>query len=412
MIPVTIEDILKARDQLKNVIAATPTFYSPALSHLCGVDLFLKLENLQETGSFKERGAYIKLKSLSHETLKRGVIAVSAGNHGQAVAFHAQKLNIPATIVMPSATPPTKVGSTEKWGARVILAGDTLNDAYHVAQALITEENLTFVSPYDDPHVIAGQGTIGLEMLESCPDLDVILIPLGGGGLCSGVAIAAKHLNPAVEIYGVEVEGYASMAEVLYGKQEQRAGGMTLAEGIAVKKSGVIPEMILKSSLKDILIVKEELVEHAVNLFMSQQHLIVEGAGAVGLSALLQYPFLLKGKKVGLVVSGGNIDPRLVSSILIRGQIRDGRLVYFHIEVEDIPGTLERVAAIIAQHQGNILEVKHQRLLHEIPIKMTELDIVVETRGPEHIKNICEDLQTEGFMVEQQSRKIEKALTF
>lgn len=406
------QNILKAKKNLEGVVVETPTFYSPSLSDIYGTSIYLKLENLQETGSFKERGAYIKLKSLTSEQLDRGVIAVSAGNHGQAVAFHAHKLGTPATIVMPSHTPPTKVGNTERWGAKVVLAGDTLNQSLEVAQTLMAESALTFIHPYDDPEVIAGQGTIGIEMLEAVPDLDTLIIPVGGGGLCSGIAIAAKQLNPKIKIFGVEVEGYASMAQEIYGRKDIHRDGITLAEGIAVKSPGKLPLSILKKYLEDILVVREEDVELAVEAFMRYQHLIVEGAGAVGLSALMSFPKLFKKQKVATVVCGGNIDPRMISSILIRGQVRHGRLVYLQLKVEDIPGTLENVAAIIAHHQGNVLEVKHQRLLHEIPIKMAELDIVVETRGFEHINLITHSLQKAGFAVQQLEHKLEKSRGF
>lgn len=408
----TYQDILEAKKNLKGIIAETPTFHSPSLSDIFGANLYLKLENLQETGSFKERGAYTKLKSLSKEQLSQGVIAVSAGNHGQAVAFHAQKLGATATIVMPTHTPPTKVGNTEKWGAKVVLAGDTLNQSLEVAQTIMAENALTFIHPYDDPEIIKGQGTIGLEILEAAPHLEALIVPIGGGGLCSGIAIAAKHINPKIKIYGVEAEGYSSMAQALYGRKDAPREGVTLAEGIAVKSPGKLPQLILKDTLEDILIIQEEDVELAVEAFMRYQHVIVEGAGAAGLSALIRFPKLFEKKNVGTVVCGGNIDPRMISSILIRGQVRHGRLVYLQLSVQDIPGVLERVASIIAKHRGNVLEVRHQRLLHEIPLKMAQLDVVVETRGFDHIRSITQDLKAAGFSVEQLEHKLEKSRVF
>lgn len=397
----TFEDIQKAQNLLKGVSVETPILYSPALSKVCNAQVFLKCENFQETGSFKSRGAYVKLKSLSEEALRRGVIAMSAGNHAQAVAFHAQALNIPATIVMPLFTPPTKVGNTEKWGARVILAGQTLDEAQKVARDLAVKEHLTFIHPYDDPDVIAGQGTLGLEILQESSDLDVLLVPLGGGGLCAGVALAVKSLNPSLQIYGVEVEGYASMAYALYGRKESIKGGVTLADGIAVKSPGKLTQEILKPLLDGILIVSEGHVEQAVDLFIRKQKLIVEGAGAVGLAALLNPSSAFTQKKVGLIVTGGNIDSRLISAIMMRGQIREGRLAMLRIKINDVPGVLEQIARVITRQQGNILEVKHQRLLYEIPIKMAELHITVQTRGKEYMDEIVKDLEALGFAVDQ-----------
>jgi threonine dehydratase len=401
MTPPTFEDIQKAHTLLNGVVMETPTLYSPSLSRVTGATVFLKLENFQETGSFKERGAYVKLKSLPQDVLKRGVIAMSAGNHGQAVALHARKLHVPATIVMPLFTPPTKVGNTEKLGARVVLAGQSVDESYQVAKKIANKENLTFIHPYDDPAVIAGQGTIGIEMLEACPGLDVLVVPIGGGGLCSGIALAAKSLKPRIKIYGAEVEGYASLSHALYGTIETKKDGTTLADGIAVKHLGKLPQKILKDLLEGIIVVTEEEIEHAVDLFAREQNIIVEGAGAAGLSALLHKPPLFKGKKVGIVVSGGNIDARIISAIMMRGQIHEGCLSLLRIQVNDVPGILEQVAGIIARHQSNIIEVKHQRLIYEIPIKMAELDIMIETRGIGHTNSIIKDLETAGFSVNQ-----------
>lgn len=406
MVPLTLKTIQDAQKQLKNVVLETPIIYSPSLSRIFETQIFLKLETFQETGSFKERGAYTKLKSLSPEILKRGVIALSAGNHAQAVAFHAQKLHIPATIVMPLFTPPTKIGNTERWRARIVLAGRNLDEAYNVAQEIAAKDHLTFIHPYDDPYVIAGQGTVGVEMLESCPELDIIIVPIGGGGLCSGLAIAAKAIKPNLKIYGVEVEGYASMSHVLYGTNESKQGNATLADGIAVKTPGNLTRGILKNLLDGLIVVTEEEIEHAVDLFACKQNVIVEGAGAAGLSALLHSPSFFKGKKVGIVVSGGNIDARIVSAIMLRGQIHEGHLNLLRIKITDVPGILEQISGIIAKHQGNIVEVKHERLIYEIPIRMAELDIMVETRGIEHINLIIKDLKVAGFDVSKFTTKL------
>jgi threonine dehydratase len=401
---VTLKDIRHAQDLLKGVVNNTPTLYSPYLSRLFNAQIYLKLENFQETGSFKERGAYVKLCSVPKAILQKGVITVSAGNHAQAVAFHAYNMKIPATIVMPLYTPPTKVGNTEKWDAKVILAGETLDQAQHVAEEIASKEGLSFIHPYDDIDVMAGQGTIGLEMLEAEPDLDLLLVPIGGGGLCAGVALAAKSVKPAIKVYGVEVERYASMAQVIYGFDEAIKGGATLAEGIAVKYPGVLPQPILKKYLEDILVVSEEQIERAVDLFVRKQNTVVEGAGAVGLAALLASPSKFENKKIGIVVSGGNIDARLVTSIMMRGQMREGRFNLLRIKIVDVPGMLAQVSKIIGEGQGNILEVKHERFLYEIPIKMAELDIMVETRNKMHIETIIKNLEEAGFEVMVQEK--------
>src|SRR3990167_2645922 len=358
----TFADIQLARTLLKGVVLKTPTLYSLSLSRLFNTKIFLKLENFQETGSFKERGAYIKLKSLSYQEMRQGVIAVSKGNHAQAVALHAQNLRIPTIIVMPLNTPPMKVGHTERWGARVILAGKTFEDQ---------------------------------------PDLDVLLVPIGGGGLCAGIALAAKFLKPSLQIYGVEIKGYASMSQALYNTKEKKGEEITLADGIAVKHPGLLPKMILKDRLEGIEIVTEEAIEHAVDVLARQGNIIVEGAGAAGVAALFHNSSLFKKKTVGIIITGGNIDGRILSSIMMRGQLREGSLTLLRLDVNDVPGVLEKIARAIAKHQGNILEVKHQRLLYEIPIKMAEIDIMIETQDKEQVNTIMRDLKSEGFSVRQ-----------
>ncbi|MBY0273657.1 MAG: threonine ammonia-lyase [Alphaproteobacteria bacterium] len=396
MIP-TFADIQRAQALLQGVILKTPTLYSPTISRLFNTKVFLKLENFQETGSFKERGAYVKLKGLSSQERRQGVIAASKGNHAQAVAFYAQALHIPATIVMPINTPPTKVGHTEEWGARIVLAGRTFEEANSAAQEIARKEKLTLIHPYDDPELIAGQGTIAIEMLEDQPELDVLIVPIGGGGLCAGIALAAKSLKPSLQVYGVEVEGYASMSQALYKTKDKKESEATLADGIAVKHPGKLPQEILKGLLQGIEVVTEEEIEHAVDILARKANLVVEGAGAVGIAALLHNLADFKRKNVGIIITGGNIDGRILSSVMVRGQLREGSLTLLRLDVEDVPGVLEKIAGAIAKHQGNILEVKHQRFLYEIPIKMAEIEIMLETRGKSHLERIMRELESLGF---------------
>jgi threonine dehydratase len=373
------------------------------IRHGCRITQVLKfiekMEIFQNTGSFKERGAYVKMKSLSQEGLQKGVIAMSAGNHAQAVAFHAYKLGVSATIVMPLHTPNTKVSNTEKWGAEVILVGKTLDEARDVAYKLAEERGLTFIHTYDDPQIIAGQGTIGLEIVEAVPQLDVLIIPLGGGGLAAGITVAAKALKPALQIYGVEIEGYTSMRNKLYDLNEEQTMGPTLADGIAVKSPGELTSQILREHLEDILVVGEAAAEEAIDILMRKQNIVAEGAGAVGVAALLQNRELFKGKAVATVICGGNIDSRILSAIAIRGRIRDGRIAELRIEVNDVPGMLALVAQTMADHGANIIELKHQRLMHETPIKMANLDVTIETRNQAHIQDIVGKFEELGLKV-------------
>lgn len=396
---VSLEDIQQASNLLQGAVVDTPCIYSPRLSHYTGADIYLKLEIFQNTGSFKERGAYVKMKSLSQEKLEHGVIAMSAGNHAQAVAFHAYKLGIPATIVMPLHTPNTKVSNTEKWGAEVILVGKTLDEARDVARQLAEERNLSFIHPYDDSQIIAGQGTIGLELLEAVPQLDVIIIPVGGGGLAAGMAVAAKALKPDLQIYGVEIEGYTNMRNKLYNLNEEQTTAPTLADGIAVKSPGELTSQTLKEYVEDILVVDEAATEEAIDILMRKQNIVAEGAGAVGVAALLQNPELFRGKAVATVICGGNIDSRILSAIAIRGRIRDGRIAELRIEVNDVPGMLALVSQTMADHGANIIELKHQRLMHETPIKMANLDVTIETRNQAHIQDIMIKFEELGLKV-------------
>jgi threonine dehydratase len=396
LLPVRLDDIRAAAALLEKSVSPTPTIPSPALSELTGASVFLKLETVHPTGSFKERGAFVKLASLGARERKKGVIAMSAGNHAQGVAYHARRLGIPATIVMPESTPFTKVARTESLGARVMLRGAGLSEAHHAADEIARKAGLAFVHPYDDPLIIAGQGTVGLEMLADQPALDVLLVPVGGGGLISGIAVAAKTLKPGIEILGVEVGAYASMRHAL-GRGPKPAGGQTLAEGIAVKDPGRLTRRIVEALVDDLLAVDEEEVERAVAILLESQRLVVEGAGAVPLAALLANPKRFRRRRVGLVLSGGNIDARLLSSVLMRGLVRTGRLVRLRAEISDAPGVLAKITRVIGDLGGNIVEIYHQRLFYDVPVKLAEVDVVVETRNAAHVGALVAALTAAGF---------------
>ncbi len=397
-LPVTIEEVRRAEKAIAGAVHPTPTIRSAALSELTGCEVFLKLEILHPTGSFKERGALNKLLTLNEAQRRAGVIAMSAGNHAQGVAFHARRLGIPATIVMPAGTPFTKIDRTEALGAKVVLKGEGLVDARHATEALARERGLVLVHPYDDPAVIAGQGTIALEMLAQCPELDTLLVPVGGGGLVSGIAVAAKALAPEIEIIGVQSALYPSMYRVLRGIDPGLPiEGTTLAEGIAVKEPGALTRQIVASLVGTVRLVTERQLEAAVELLIERQRLIVEGAGAAGVAALLAESERFRGKRVGIVLTGGNIDARLLASLLMRGLVRGGRLVRLRAELPDIPGVLSRVSGVIGGLGGNIVEVHHQRLFHDTSVKRAELDVVVETQNPRHVDTIVDALVAAGF---------------
>lgn len=401
---VTIDDIRDAARQLENQVVRTPTLASPGLSELCGTDIVLKMENLQVTGSFKPRGAYIKLAGLPDGQKKAGVVAASAGNHAQGVAYHARNLGIPATIYMPEGTPFTKVGRTEALGAGVVLFGEGLAEARDAAQQFCEAEGQTFVHPYDDEQVIAGQGTVGLEFLNDAPDLDVLVVPIGGGGLLAGMAVAAKALKPDIEIIGVEADLYPSMAEAL-GKGDNPAAtgkgtgvrSQTIADGIAVKVPGELTKPVIADLVSDLVLVDETALEMAVQTYLQVQRVVTEGAGAASLAAVMDNRDRFAGRKTGLVVSGGNIDSRLLSSILMRGLVREGRLVRLRIEITDVPGALSRISGLIGNQGGNIIEIYHQRLFYDIPVKQTEIDVVLETVDADHVNKITEALIEAGF---------------
>ncbi len=394
---VSIDDIRAAAERLEGKIVRTPTLRSSLLSDLCGANIVLKLENLQLTGSFKPRGAFIKLSGLSEKEMKSGVIAASAGNHAQGVAYHARQLGIPATIYMPEGTPFTKVGRTEALGAKVVLAGAGLSEARQAARSQGEEQGQVFVHPYDDEKIIAGQGTVGLELLSDAPDLDALVVPVGGG-LLAGSAVAAKALKPNLEIIGVEAELYPSMSQALAGGPPAPSGNKaTLAEGIAVKEPGELTKPLIAELVSDIILVGEAALESAVQTYLEIQRLVTEGAGAASLAAVMENKDRFKGKTVGLMVSGGNIDSRLLSSVLMRGLVREGRLVRLRIEISDIPGALSKVSGMIGDSGGNIVEVFHQRLFYDIPVKQTEIDVVIETIDTSHVGEIIEALVSAGF---------------
>jgi threonine dehydratase len=397
-LPVRLADIREAAAAIGDAVAHTPTVPAPALSEIVGADIWLKLETLHRTGSFKERGALNKLLTLSPEQRRKGVVAMSAGNHAQGVAYHAQRLGIPATIVMPEGTPFTKIDRTEALGATVVLKGDSLTAAAEAAHALSGEQGLSFVHPYDDPAVIAGQGTIALELLADQPDLDTIVVPIGGGGLISGIAIAAKALAPRLEILGVQSRLYPAMHRLMRGEDPgPPAAPMTLAEGIAVKEPGRLTRRVVEALVSDILLVDEPMLESAVETLLDSQKLIVEGAGASGVAAMLAAPKRFAGKRVAIILSGGNIDRRLLASILMRGLVREGRLVRLRAELPDVPGALSRVSGIIGKHAGNIVEVHHQRLFHDTSVKRAELDVVVETQNRRHVNVLIAALNQAGY---------------
>ncbi len=397
-LPVAIADIRDAAAAFAGAIARTPTLAAPALSELAGCDIHLKLETLHRTGSFKERGALNKLLTLGPAERRAGVVAMSAGNHAQGVAYHARRLGIPATIVMPEGTPFIKIDRTEAFGAQIVLKGDSLVAARRAAEALARENGLVLVHPYDDPAVIAGQGTIALELLADRPDLDIIVAPIGGGGLISGIAVAAKAVKPEIAIVGVQSTLYPSMYRLMRGEEPgPPAAAATLAEGIAVKEPGRLTRRIVKALVDDILLVDDMMVEAAVLTLLDRQKLVVEGAGAAGLAAILAAPARFARKRVGIVICGGNIDARLLASILMRGLVREGRFVRLRAELPDLPGALSQISGVIGNHAGNIVEVHHQRLFHDTSVKRAELDVVVETQNRRHVEVLIAALNKAGF---------------
>lgn len=393
---ITLTDIEAAAARIAGHVLRTPLVAAPRLSELTGASVFVKHENMQATASFKERGAVNKLLSLTAEEMRRGVIAMSAGNHAQAVAWHARRFGVPATIVMPETTPLVKVENTRSHGARVVLHGETLYEAAQKAREIAAAQALVFVHPYDDAAVMAGQGTVALEMLADAPDLDMLIIPLGGGGLMAGNAIAATALKPGIELVGVEAELYPSFHNAV-NAGDLAIGGATLAEGIAVKTVGALTLPIVSSLVSDIVLVGEDLIERAVNAYACLQHTLAEGAGAAGLAAMLKEPGRYAGRKVGLVLCGGNIDTRLLAAIMVRELEREHRIVAFRLTSSDRPGLLGKVASLLGAEGANILEVSHGRLFLDVPAKGVSLDVTVETRGDDHSAMIEHALREHGF---------------
>lgn len=395
---VTVEDIKQAAISIQGNIENTPLVHSRTLSNLSGAEVYLKFENLQFTASFKERGALNKLLSLTTQERSKGIIAMSAGNHAQAVAYHAQRLSIPTIIVMPKFTPDVKVKHTRSFGAEVILHGDSFEEAASFTLKVAEQRKLLLVHPYDDEKIIAGQGTIALEMLESQPDLDVLIIPIGGGGLIAGNAIAAKALNPEIKIIGVEAERYPAMFAVIQNKKA-RYGTNTIAEGIAVKKPGELTLPLVQKYVNDIVLVDEEKIEEAVLLLLEVEKTLAEGAGAVGLAALMQYKKEFADHKVGIIISGGNIDMPVLQSIIQRGLVRSSRMTRIRVDLRDVPGTLASATQCIEDSGANIVHVHHHRNFTELPLQIVEVEFILQTRGKEHLQEIMSALQKNQFKV-------------
>ena len=394
---VSLESIQAAAKVLDGQIEKTPMRHSRTLSEITGAEVWIKFENLQFTAAFKERGALNKLSKLSDKEKRMGVIAVSAGNHAQGVAYHAQRLNIPATIVMPVTTPFNKVQHTRDYGARVLLEGDTFDEASVYASTVRARDGLTFIHPFDDADIISGQGTIALEMLGAEAALDTLVVPIGGGGLISGVGTAAKALKPDIQVIGVEAAMYPSMHIEINGLPNTITGGATIAEGIAVKKAGGLTAQIVKDVVDDIVLVEEEHLERAITLYTDVEKTIAEGAGAASLAALLAHPARFSGRKVGLVLCGGNIDTRLLASVLTRALVREKRMTNIRIIGDDRPGLLGMVSKIIGDSGANILEVAHNRIALDVPAKGAEFDILIETRDAQHTQEVIDVLGQAGY---------------
>lgn len=391
-----LADVRAAADRIRGAVAETPCLHSRTLSSLTGAEVWLKFENHQFTASFKERGALNKLLQLSDAERKRGVIAMSAGNHAQGVAYHAGRLGIPATIVMPTITPFVKVRHVRAFGARVVIEGDTLVEAATKARALAEAEGLVFVHPYDDPAIMAGQGTLALEMLEQAPALQDLIVPVGGGGLIAGMAVAAKALKPDLRVFGVESELYTAMYQEMHGLPVN-VGGVSIAEGISVRDIGRAPIAVARQHVEDVLIAREADIERAIVALVEIEKTVTEGAGAAGLAALLAHPERFKGRHVGIVLSGGNIDTRLLASVLMRGLVRDGRLARIIVMSDDAPGRLAKAAGVIGAAGVNIVEVAHQRLFTLASAKATEIEFVVEARDRAHLEDLLLALAAAGL---------------
>ncbi|GAA4336114.1 threonine ammonia-lyase [Variovorax defluvii] len=395
-----IEDIERAALRLQGQVLETPCVESRTLSEIVGAQVFLKFENLQFTASFKERGACNKLVELSEQGV-RGVIAMSAGNHAQGVAYHAQRLGLRALIVMPRFTPGVKIERTRGFGAEVVLHGDTLDEARAHAFALAEQQGLSFVHPYDDEAIIAGQGTVALEMFDAVPDLDTLVVSVGGGGLIAGMALAARARRPDIEIVGVQTRRFPTMVNAIQGTQHA-IGQSTIAEGIAVGTPGVLTQAIISAQVNDLLLVDEGDIEQAVLMLLEIEKTLVEGAGAAGLAALIRHPDRFRGKRIGLVLSGGNIDPLLLAAIIERGMVRAGRLARVRVSARDVPGSLAQITATVAEAGANVDEVHHQRAFTMLAAQNVDIELVLQTRGREHLSAVLEALARAGFEAQEQ----------
>lgn len=395
----TLDDVRAAAARIEGSVVKTPMMHSKTLSEITGAEIWLKFENQQFTAAYKERGALNALLHLTEEQMKRGVIAASAGNHSQGLSYHGTRLGVPVTIVMPKTTPTVKVMQTESVGGNVVLEGETFDDAYAYACVLKEERGLTFIHPFDDPHVAAGQGTVALEMLEVKPDLDCLVTPIGGGGLISGMATVARELAPNVEIVGVQAGLYPSMFAKLKG-EEMACGGDTLAEGIAVKQPGHFTSQVIAQKVDDILLVDEPALEKAVSLLLQIEKTVVEGAGAAGLAAVLENPERFAGKKVGLVLCGGNIDTRLLANVLLRDLARQGRLARLRVTLQDRPGALFKVMRLFDEHNVNIIEIYHQRIFTTLPAKGLITDIECEARDAQQVDQLVQALRGARYHVD------------
>jgi threonine dehydratase len=398
---IEIADIRAAAGRLQGQVLNTPCVESRTISQIIGAQVFLKFENLQFTASFKERGACNKLAQLTPEERRRGVIAMSAGNHAQGVAYHAQRLGLRAVIVMPRFTPGVKVERTRSFGAQIVLHGDTLDEARSHAMQLSAEQKLTFVHPYDDEAIIAGQGTVGIEMLAAVPDLDTLVVAVGGGGLIAGIAVAAKAIKPAIEVIGVQTLRFPNMFNAVK-HQSLPQGASSIAEGIAVGTPGRITQEIIEKHVDDLVLVDEGDIEQAIVMLLEIEKTLVEGAGAAGLAALLKYPERFRDRKVGLVLGGGNIDPLLLAAIIERGMVRAGRLARIRVSARDVPGSLARITAIVSEAGANIDEVHHQRAFTMLAAQNVDIELVVQTRGRDHIQDVIDALHAGGFQAQEQ----------
>jgi len=400
--PPTVDDIRAATRRIEGAVIRTPMLVSRTLSEFIGAEVWLKFENLQFTAAYKERGALNKLLQLTPEERARGVIAASAGNHAQAVAYHAKRLGIPAVIVMPEPTPTVKVTQTKGHGAEVVLYGQIVDDAFARARELALENGYVFIHAFDDPQIIAGAGTVGLEMLEDAPELDTIIVPIGGGGLMSGVAIAARSVKPDIELIGVEAELYPSMKCAIQ-HCNMPLGGDTLAEGIAVKQPGELTSRILAEYANDVVLVSERDLERAVAMLVGIEKTVVEGAGAAGLAAMLSEPERYKGKKVATLLCGGNIDTHLLANVLVRDLVRQGRIARLHVAAHDQPGALAAITAKVYEAGVNVLEINHSRIFTSLPAKDTMIEVECEARDPQSIEDVVARLEAAGFRVERAS---------